>query len=181
MLRERTYTLKPRCESYLFIAIMDEIMLKLDSLRLLPVIPDERKDLERARDKLQSIVPHPVGRVREQMKFLIKEMSSFLDLFIKERVLEPKGDLFYMSELWEYVDAIATVCDRRTTSHDDLTTDPRFKDYRPVERRRKRMPKAENTNFEVERRSETSENEVTVVIGSEANLDGIDELLDWPG
>jgi hypothetical protein len=161
---------------------MDEVMVKLDSLLALPLILDERTSLRKAQKALKSTLSHPLQIAREPRRLLIHGLSAFLDLVINGRELEPQGDSSFTWELWEYVDAIESTCDRQTTRYEDITTNPSLRDYQPVERRRKRTPlsKGENTYFGVERRSGT-ESEMTVVIGSAANLDGIDEVLDWSG
>jgi hypothetical protein len=161
--------------------MMDEVIFKLDSLRVLPLILDERKELDWAQERLQRGVPHSLECIREQKLFLMKELSSFLDLVINERVVEPQGDFSYTWELWEYVDALE-ICDRQTTEYKDTITNPSPRDYQLVERRRKRLPISmeEDTYFEAERRSRVV-TERTVVIGSVANLDGIDDVLEWPG
>jgi hypothetical protein len=96
------------CHCY---TMMDEIMFKLDSLRLLPLILEERKELDWAQERLRKDIPHPLECIRESKLFLMKELSSFLDLVISERVVEPQGEFSYTWELWEYVDAIE-LCDQ---------------------------------------------------------------------
>lgn len=160
--------------------MMDEIMFKLDSLRLLPLILEERKELDWAQDRLRNNISYPLECIGKSKLFLMKELSSFLDLVINERVVEPQGDYSYTWELWEYVDAIE-LCDRRTTEYEDITTDLSPRDYQLVERRRKRtVSKKEDTYFETERQFGV-ETERTVVIGSAANLINIDNVLNWPG
>ncbi len=155
--------------------------MKLDSLLALPLILDERTSLRGAQKALQSTLSHPFKTAREPRLLLIHGLSVFLDLVINDREVEPQGDSSFTWELWEYVDAIESTCDGQTTTYEDITTNPSLRDYQPVERRRKRTPllKEENTYFEIERRSGT-ESEMTIVIGSAAKFDGIDEVLDWP-
>ncbi len=158
---------------------MDEVMKKLKSLLVLS-LPDDRTSLRKAQKALQSTLSHPLETAREPKRILIHDLSAFLDLVIKER--ESQRDFSFTAELWEYVNAIESTCNRQTTKYEDTTTNPSLGDYQPVERRRKRtpLPKEENAYFEIERRSGT-ESEMTIVIGSAAKFDGIDEVLDWPG
>jgi len=59
---------------------------------------------------------------------------------------------------------------------------PRIHPSEIIKRRRRRTASSngEYTFLEVKKWSGT-ESEITVVIGSAANLDGIDDVLDWPG
>lgn len=156
-------------------------MVKLDNLLALPLILDERTSLREAQKALKSTSSHALKTAREPRRLLIHGLSAFLELVINECESEPQGDFSFTWELWEYVDAIESTCDRQTTKYEDITN-PSLRDYQPVQRRRKRTPspKEENTYFEIEKQSGTK-SEMTVVIGSAANFDGIDEVLDWPG
>lgn len=85
----------------------------------------------------------------------MKELSSFLDLVINERVIEPQGDFCYTWKLWEYVDAIET-CDRKVTE----------------------CGWRKDTYFDAGRRC-GEEAGRTITIGSVAKLDGLDDVLNW--
>ncbi len=92
---------------------MEEVILKLDNLRVLPLLLDERKELDWAQERL---LRGGSQCIQEPKLLLMNELSSFLDLIIKERVVEPRGDFCYTWKLWEYVDAIET-CDRQVTEY----------------------------------------------------------------
>ena len=159
---------------------MDQaVLLKLDSLRELSPIPKERAELASAQERLQIIVVHPLECVRELALFMTKELSSFLDLVINR--LERQEDFSYALELWEYVNVIESICDRRTTTEcEDYTTAPASPDYQVVERRKKGSP-SNHLNPYLAKQPEVESEPITITIGKEADLAGLDDRLEWPG
>ena len=159
---------------------MDQaVLLKLDSLRELSLMPKERAELASAQERLRIIVVHPLECVRELALFMTKELSSFLDLVINR--LDRQEDLSYVSELWEYVDVIESICDRRTTTEcEDNITGPASSDYQFVERRKKGSPSNHVTSCPA-RQPEVESEPITIIIGKEVDLAGLDDRLEWPG
>ena len=139
MLSQRSSTLEANVRSTSHCIMMEEIILKLDNLCALSSIPDERKELDWAQERLLRGGSHSLQCIQEPKLSLLKKLSSFLDLIISGRAIEPHGDFCYTWKLWEYVDAIET-CDRKVTEYNGVNVDTCRRDYQLDERREEKVP-----------------------------------------
>lgn len=154
---------------------MDHVQAQLGRLIKLQLMQEELKGVEEARDRLHRLTSHPLEAVKKQEQILLESLSTFLEM--DEQRLRQTQDGFSNAsdEVLEYVEALEEVCNTQMVTRADS-------DYTVVVRRgrKARRLSGEARSLDVDERLKL-EQDGAIVIGQAADLDHIDEILDWPG